>query len=89
MRRISCLFAPILGHAFFKQPQLKRLLGDDFLQFDSLTFEVFDFAGGGRSGGVACEAAFASFEELFRPAIVEAFGDAFTATELGNGRLTA
>ena len=65
------------------------MLGGDFLQFDSLTFEVFDLAGGCLSGGVACEAAFANFEKLFRPALVEALGDAFTATELGNGRLTA
>ena len=57
MRRISYLFAPIPGHAFFKYPQLKRLLGDDFLQFDGLTFKVFDVTGSGRSRGVTFEAA--------------------------------
>ena len=37
MRDISFVVSPIRDHAFFKQPQLQGLLGNDFLQLTSFT----------------------------------------------------
>ena len=76
--------SPIPGHAFFEQTQLEGLLGDDFFQLQGLALEVFDFAGGRRSGRVTGEAPFAGFEELLRPAVVQALGNALAAAEFGD-----
>jgi hypothetical protein len=58
------------GHAFFEQTQFEGLLGDDLFQLQGLALEVFDLAGGCRSGRVAGQTPLAGFEELFRPAVV-------------------
>ena len=65
------------------------MLGDDFLQLLGLASEVFDLAAGRSAGGVAGKAPLAGLEELFRPAVVEALGNAFTAAELGDRVLAA
>ena len=64
--------------------QFEGLLGDDLFQLQGLALEVFDLAGGCRSGRVVGQTPLAGFEELFRPAVVEAFGDPFPAAEFGD-----
>ena len=65
------------------------MLGDNLLQLPGLALEVFDFAGCGRPSRVAGETPLAGFEELFRPAVVQALGDALPAAEFGNRGLAA
>jgi hypothetical protein len=89
MLDISCLVSPIPGHAFFEQAQLEGLLGDDLFQLLGLALEVFDLAAGRRPCHVRSEPAFASFQKLLRPAVVQAFGDTFAAAELGDGDFAA
>ena len=60
------------------------MLGNDFFQLQGLALEVFDFAGGRRPRRVAGQAPLAGFQELLRPAVVEALGDAFAAAKLGD-----
>jgi hypothetical protein len=46
--------------------------------------EVFDFASSGRPCRIAGETPLAGFEELFRPAVIQALSDTFPAAEFGN-----
>ena len=69
--------APIPGHAFYKQTEFEGLFSDDFFQLLGLAAQILDFGAGRRTRCVTGEAAFAGFEELFRPAVVQALGDAF------------
>lgn len=48
----------------------------------------FDFAGGRHTLRVAGEAAFASFQEFLRLAVVQALGNAHAAIEFGDDRFT-
>ena len=81
--------APIPGHAFYKQTEFEGLFSDDFFQLLGLAAQILDFGAGRRTRCVTGEAAFAGFEELFRPAVVEALGDAFTAAEFGDCGVSA
>src|SRR3954447_279665 len=81
---------PRLPHprsCFFKQPQFKRLLSHDRLELLRLTPQVLDLATGRRSRGVTRQAALAGLQELLGPSVIEAFGYAFTPTQLGNAGL--
>ena len=71
---------------FLSKPQLERLLGNDFLQLLGLALEVLDLVAGRGAGGVAGESPLAGLQELFRPAVVEALGNAFAAAQLGDRR---
>jgi hypothetical protein len=81
--------SPIRDHAFFEQSQLERLLGHDFLQLLGLALEILDLVGGRSAGGVARQAPLAGLQELFRPTVVEALGDALAAAQLGDRVLAA
>jgi len=60
------------------------LLGDNFFQLQGLALEILDFAGGCRSRRVAGQPPLAGFQELLRPAVVQALGDALPAAQLGD-----
>src|SRR4029077_12739221 len=65
---------------FFKNP----LLGDDLLQVLLLAPELLDFIGRRRACGVPSKPALASLEELLRPGVIHALGDAFAPAKLGD-----
>jgi len=75
MRGISCLVSPIADHAFFKQPKLQRLLGDNLLQFLRLTPQILDLAAGRSTRRIARKPSLAGFQELLRPAVIKALGN--------------
>jgi hypothetical protein len=77
MRGISFLVAPIRDHAFFEQPQLQRLFGDNLFQIASLAAQMLDLVGGGGTRRVAGQPFLAGFEEFLRPVVIEALGDPF------------
>ena len=81
--------SPIRDHAFFEQAQFERLLGNDFFQLLGLALEILDLVAGRRAGSVAGKPSLAGFQELLRPAVVEALGNAFTAAQLRNRVLAA
>jgi hypothetical protein len=83
------LVSPIPNHAFFEQPQFERLLGNDFLQVLRLAPELLDFIGRRRACGVPGKPALASLEELLRPGVIHALGDAFAPTKLGDRSFAA
>ena len=89
MRGASCFVAPIPDHAFFEQAQFERLLGDDFLQLLGLALEILDLVAGRGPRGVAGEPPLAGFQELLRPAVIEALGNAFAPAQLGDRVLAA
>ena len=50
----------------------------------SVVFEPIRMVAGGRlAPGIASEVPLARFEEFFRPAVIQALGDAFFATQSG------
>ena len=57
------------------------MLGDDLFQILRLPPEVLDLASIGCPFGVAREAPLASLEELLRPAVIQALGDAFATAK--------
>src|SRR6476661_6367956 len=73
---------PIRDHAFFEQAQVQGLLGDDLLQRPGFPAQVLDLAAGRRPRGVARKAPLASLQELLRPGVIQALGDAFTPAQL-------
>ena len=78
---------PRLPHrrsCFFKQPQFERLFGHDLLQLLGLAPEVLDFTIGRRPGRVPGRPALAGFQELFRPPVIQALGNAFAPAQLGD-----
>src|SRR5271169_268736 len=79
--------SPIPDHAFFKQPQFERLFGHDLLQLLGLALEVLDFTIGRRPGRVPGQPALAGFQELLRPAVIKALGNAFAPAQLGDRML--
>src|SRR5215203_6803372 len=84
---ISFLVSPIRDHAFFKQPQFKRLLGHHRLELLRLTPQILDLATGRRPRSVTRQAALAGLQELLGPGVIETLGYAFTPTQLGNAGL--
>src|SRR5215469_2438883 len=69
---------------YFEQPQFKRLLGNDFLQVLRLAPELLDFIGRRRTCRVSGEPALTSLEELLRPGVIHALGDALAPAQLGD-----
>ena len=54
-----------------------------------LAAQILDLVAGRRTRGVAGEPPLAGFQELLRPAVVQALGDAFAAAQLGDAVLAA
>src|SRR6476661_9901519 len=76
-------------HAFFELPQFERLLGNNFLQVLRLAPELLDLIGRCRTCGVSGKPALASLEELLRPRVIHALGDALAPTQLGDRSFAA
>ena len=76
-------------HPFFKQPVLQHLFGKCFLEVMHLAAQVFDLARGRLAGGMPRKPPLASFQELLRPAVLEALGDPFPTAQLGDAVLAA
>jgi len=68
---------------------LSVAIGDDLLQVARLAAQLLDFVGGGGTRRVTGEPLLAGFEELLRPVVIEALGDAFTPTQGGDRVLAA
>ena len=79
MRNTSCVVAPIRNDAFFKQTVLEREVGNALLQRAGLPAQILDLVGGSGTGGVTSQPAFAGLEELLRPHVIQALGNAFLA----------
>ena len=77
----SYLAVPIRNHAFFEQAQFQGLLGDDLLQRPGFPTQVLDLAAGRRPLGVTRKAPFAGLQELLRPGVIQALGDALAPAE--------
>ena len=71
------MVSPIPDHAFFEQPQFECLLGDNLLQVLRLAPELLDLIGRRGPRRVADEPALAGLQELLRPRVIHALGDAF------------
>src|SRR5262249_47810798 len=84
MRRASCLVSPIPDHAFFEQSQFEGLLGDNFLEVLRFAPKLLDLVGRRRTSGVSGKPALAGLEELLRPGVIHALGDAFAPAKLGD-----
>src|SRR3974390_3372420 len=89
MREASCLVSPIPDHAFFGQPQFECLLGDNLLQARRLAPELLDLIGRRGPRRVAGEPALAGLQELLRPRVIHALGDAFAPAEFGDRSFAA
>ena len=89
MQVISCIVAPILDHAFFKQAVFEQDIGERFLEVAHLAAQVLDLAGCGLALGVTRQALLAGFEEFLRPFVVEALRDALAPAQLGDGIFAA
>src|SRR5665811_778139 len=73
---------------FFKQAQFQGLLGDDFLQRPGFLSQIPDLAAGRRTRGIAGQPPLAGFQELLRPVVVEALGNALAPAQLRDAVLT-
>ena len=82
MRRI-----PQPRSCFFKQPVLKRQVGNQLLHVTHLAAQLFDFARGDLPGGVARKPLLAGRQKLLRPAVIQTLGAPLTAAQLGNAVL--
>src|ERR1700687_2863475 len=85
----SFLAVPIRDHAFFEQAQFQGLLGDDLLQRPGFPAQLLDLAAGRRPLGIPRKASFSSLQELFRPSVIKALGNAFTPAKFCNAVLAA
>src|SRR5215468_5029208 len=84
MRRASCLVSPIPDHAFFEQSQFEGLLGDNFLEVLRFAPKLLDLVGRRCTSGVSGKPALAGLEELLRPRVIHALGNAFAPAKLGD-----
>ena len=89
MRDISWPRRPHPRSYFFKQARFEGLFGDNLFQLLGLASEVLDLAAGGGAGRVAGQPALASFQELFRSAVVEALGNALATAEFSDAGFAA
>ena len=71
------------------QPVLQHLVDKRFLEVMHLAAPVLDLARGRLAGGIPRKPLLAGFQELLRPAVVEALGDPFPAAQLGDAVLAA
>ena len=81
--------SPIPDHAFFEQAQFQGLLGDDLLQRLGFSAQVLDLAAGRRARGIARKASFSGLQEILRPSVIQALGNAFTPAQLCDAMLAA
>ena len=81
--------APIACHAFFKQTEFERLFSHNLLQIMGFTAKILHFVGRGSAGCVASKTPLPSLHEVFRPFVVDALGNAFTATQLSDAVFAA
>ena len=88
MQDISFDILPIRDHAFFQQPELQGLLGNDFFQLARFTAKGAHLSRGGGTSRIASEPTLASLKKFLRPFVIDTLRDAFTAAKLGNGFLT-
>src|ERR1700745_1284840 len=84
MKGISFAVFPIPDHAFFEQSQFEGLFGDNFLEVLRFAPELLDLVGRRRASGVPGKPALAGLEELLRPGIIHALGNAFAPAKLGD-----
>jgi hypothetical protein len=63
----------------FEQTVFQCQIGHAFLQGPGFAAQVLDLSGGRGTGGVAGQAALASFHELLRPGVIQALGNSFLA----------
>src|SRR5690606_3777069 len=89
MRDISFWVAPIRDHAFFEQAVLQKGLGEHLLQVASFTLQADDFAGRSLTRRVPRQALLAGLQEVLRPVVIEALGNPFAPTKLGDRTLSA
>jgi hypothetical protein len=87
MRDISFVAAPIAQHAFFEQPEFKRLFRYYFLQVTGFAAQVLHLVSVRRTCCIARKASFSGFHEVLRPFVVDALGNALTAAQLSNAIL--
>ena len=78
------VWSPPSAIMLFEQPQFERLLGDNFLQVLRLAPELLDFIGRRGPRRVAGAPALAGLQELLRPRVIHALGDAFASAKLGD-----
>ena len=79
MQDISILASPIPDHAFFGKPIFQHLLGQLFLEIARFRTQRLHLVTRGLAYGFEGEALFASIQELLRPAVITALGEALTA----------
>ena len=87
MRDTSFVVVPIREHAFFEQSQLQSLFSHDLFQITGFPTKVFDFSRGRRTRRVARQTLLPCFQELLRPAGIEALGNTLSTAQLGNAVL--
>ena len=68
----------------FEQPQFERLVGDNSFKSCASRLELLDLIGRRGPRRVAGELALASLQELLRPRVIHALGDAFAPAKLGD-----
>ncbi len=68
----------------FEQTVLEGRVGDIFLQSTGFATQIFDFVGGGGAGGISGRAPLARLDELLRPGVIQALGDALLAAQFGD-----
>ncbi len=89
MRGITFVVSPIRNHAFFKEPQLQGLLGNNLFQITRFAAKGLNLACGSRTSRITGKSTFASFKKLLRPLVIDALGNAFAAAKFGDGFFTA
>jgi hypothetical protein len=80
---------PSPDHAFFEQPVLQHLLGKRFLQAVCLGPQGLYLVARRRTGCIAGQALPACFEELLRPAVIQALRNPLATAQLGDAVLAA
>jgi hypothetical protein len=89
MRDTSFWVIPIRDHASIDQAVLQKCLGENPLQVASFTLQDDDFAGRNLTRGVARQALLPGLQEVLRPVVLQALGNPFAPTKLGDRTLPA
>jgi hypothetical protein len=84
MQDTSFVLAPIPEHAFFEKAKLKRLFGHDLFQIAGFPTQVLYLVRRCRTCCIPSQALLPSFEELLRPAVIQALGYTLAAAQLSN-----
>ena len=89
MRGTSFLVSPIRDHAFFEQAVFQGEVGHQDLHVPHLTAKILHLAAGCRPSRIPGQALLPRLQELLRPAVIQALGNAFPPAELGDAVLAA